>query len=133
MTKLNIILLTLSILLLTFSGCKKDELAHQNDFDKSYSAWLNFKKESNNSYKYVVSRGSWVGTRWETTLTVRNGKVVKRTFEMSYPEECGCFMMSPEEEKWMEEHQDEMEWVEEETEIGSHKDTPAAAPVNLDE
>lgn len=74
---LIIILVTITLV----GSCKKSDLAHENQFDRSYQAWLNFKKSSFDSYTYRVSSGSWTGTGVETTLTVKAGKVVQRDYE----------------------------------------------------
>lgn len=68
------------LLLLTVTSCKKDSIAYSSDYNQSYLAWLDFKTTSNNSYRYVVSFGSWTGYGTETTITVREGKVVGRSY-----------------------------------------------------
>jgi hypothetical protein len=55
MKKSLIITLLITICL---SACKKDALT--NDYDKSYSAWLSFKRANNNSYSYTTINGSVV-------------------------------------------------------------------------
>lgn len=70
----------LLLILTSFSSCKKDDLAYGNDFEKSYSAWTDFKKTSNNSYRYTVESSSWTGFSTTTVLTINEGKVVKRSY-----------------------------------------------------
>lgn len=69
-------LLTLSL----FSGCRKDDFSYANEFDRSFDKWQAFKKSSNNSYKYTLTGYSWIASSWQTTLTVKEGKVVARDF-----------------------------------------------------
>lgn len=62
------------------TSCKKSDIAYENNFDKSYKTWLNFKASSNDSYRYKVSFTSWVGYSTETVITVKDGKVISRAF-----------------------------------------------------
>lgn len=81
--------LLLLVITLTIISCKKDGISHQNEFDKSYKAWLSFKQSSNNSYTYVVNWGSWTGYGSETTLKIVNGVIVSRQFtshQLVYPQ-----------------------------------------------
>lgn len=73
-------LITLLLILISFSACKKDNLTYSNDFEKSYKTWIDFKKTSNDSYSYTVETSSWTGFRTATVLTVNKGKVVKRSY-----------------------------------------------------
>ncbi|SMD09488.1 hypothetical protein [Pedobacter nyackensis] len=73
---LLIILLIASML----TSCKKSDIEYENDFDKSFKTWQAFKTSSNNSYRYKVYFASWVGYSHETTITVKDGKVVERAF-----------------------------------------------------
>lgn len=66
------------ILALGLSACKKESVSP--NYQVSYSAWLSFKKLSNNSYSYVTYYGSWAGTYAEAKITVQNGKLVARDF-----------------------------------------------------
>lgn len=61
-------------------GCSKDELEYQNEFDKSYKAWLQY-KQNNKSYSYTAKTTSWIGTTTHTTITVENNQVSKRDFK----------------------------------------------------
>lgn len=105
---------------LFFSCSSDDDLNHQNDFEKSQKAWLDFKESSNNSYKYVVYGGSvFTSYGWETTLTVSNGKIVQRDFKYT-----GKTENIP---------SDKLEWTEKENEINTHEGSGAASPLTLDE
>ncbi len=73
-------LLILLLIITSFTSCKKDDLAYRRDFEKSYSAWSSFKKATHNSYRYTIAFGSWTGYGTETTFTINDGKVVKRSF-----------------------------------------------------
>ncbi|RWY54270.1 hypothetical protein [Mucilaginibacter gilvus] len=75
MRYLSLLILVVSLAL---SACKKDGV--DTDYDKSYSAWLSFKKSSNNSYSYVTYYGSVFGYHSQSKITVQNGKVVGRDF-----------------------------------------------------
>ncbi len=65
---------------------------------------------------------TWTGSSWKTTLTVCNGTLVQRHFKYTATE--GLADTIPEEE---------LEWTENENEIGDHEHTGAAAPLTLDE
>lgn len=103
-----------------FSCSNDDDLNYQNDFEKSKSAWLDFKASSNNSYQYVVSGSSFVlPSHWETTITVSNGIVIQRDFTYINPPE-----NMPEEDQY---------WTEDQYELNTHATFMAASPVTLDE
>ena len=107
-----------------FSSRDSDELEYQNEFKTSQKAWSNFKESTNNSYKYTVANGSWVGIGWETTITVENGIIIQRDFEYLYTEHTPTEILEgiPE---------DELKWTETENEIGTHE--KGAEPILLDE
>ena len=65
---------------LLLSSCKKDNIANESEFNKSYNAWLNFKNNSHNSYQYTTNSGSVFGYGSETKIGVINGKIVSRDF-----------------------------------------------------
>ncbi|HEX5552040.1 MAG TPA: hypothetical protein VFX43_02245 [Chitinophagaceae bacterium] len=73
-------LLVLLLIGMIVVSCKKDGMSYQNSFEKSYDSWLNFKKSSGNSYRYMVTSGSWTGMSIETVITVKEGKVVQRSY-----------------------------------------------------
>jgi hypothetical protein len=76
----NSYLLIMLLIASMVTSCKKSDIEYENDFDKSYKTWLAFKASSNNSYRYKVNFGSWTGYSHETTVTVKDGKVVERAF-----------------------------------------------------
>ena len=104
-----------------FFSCEKNSLVFENDFEKSYQTWLTFKESSDNSYKYMVERSSWVGATWQTTITVTKGKITQRHYKTTYTGNSVGGIP-----------QETLEWVENENEINSHKDSGAAEPVTLD-
>lgn len=61
-------------------GCTKDDLQYQNEFDKSYKAFQQFKKDNNNSYTYKTVSSSWIGISSEYTFEIINGVVISRAF-----------------------------------------------------
>ncbi|MDD2474589.1 MAG: hypothetical protein PHI32_01615 [Dysgonamonadaceae bacterium] len=113
----------LSLLLLTslLFSCEKSNIEFDDAFEKSYKTWLNFKELSDNSYKYKVSRASWVGITWETTITVTKGTITQRHFKLVYTEKSEDNIPTKTEE-----------WTENENEINTHTDSGAAEPITLD-
>nr|WP_315201060.1 hypothetical protein [uncultured Flavobacterium sp.] len=103
------------------SSCESENSTFQNDFQKSTNALLDFKKSTNNSYQYTVTGSSWSGPAWETTIIVSNGKVIQRQFK--YTNTQGLRNDIPKEE---------LEWTENRSEIGTHKNITATA-LTLDE
>lgn len=106
----------------SFIGCKKEEISYQNDYEKSLKEWREFKKISGNSYQYTVLRTSWVGMSFQTVITVKNGKVIRRKFTWIVPNDWSTQI--PE---------DQREWTEEENEINMHKESGAADAMTLEE
>lgn len=78
--KRNHYLLFLFITAALFTSCKKNDFEYENDYDKSFRAWTDFKATSENSYYYTVSTVSWTGYRTETKITVVNGEVTGRSY-----------------------------------------------------
>ena len=73
-------LLLFLILVVSLTGCSKDNIAYENQFIKSEKAFNVFKVENNNSYKFVLHISSWTNFSSETTIYVQNGKVVRRDY-----------------------------------------------------
>ncbi|GGE22196.1 MULTISPECIES: hypothetical protein [Sphingobacterium] len=73
----------LFLFLITFlsSSCEKDDIEFNSEYESSLKAFKSFKAQNNNSYRYVVSGDSYAGFSWETTITVKNGTVVKREYQ----------------------------------------------------
>jgi hypothetical protein len=82
MKRLPCILVFSVLVTLLASSCKKDGIEYGYDYSQSLHKWQAFKDSSNNSYRYKVTAGSWVGYGWETTITIKNGKPVGRSFLM---------------------------------------------------
>ena len=122
MNKTNLLIFSLVISIIVFSACKKSDFEHNSDFDKSYSAWLDFKINSGNSYQYTVLQTSWSGMSWQTIITIEKGKIFRRHFKLIVPVD------------WVPEIPSyQKEWIEEGNEIGSRKDSGAADAITLEE
>lgn len=101
--KKKIYFITLLIIGSLISSCEKDDLDYENDFEKSKKAWLNFKKETNNSYKYQEINQHFNGVTIRKTITVSNGIITKRNYKLSLD----SVIIT--------------EWTENENEIGLHE------------
>lgn len=99
-------------------SCKKD-LEFKSKFDKSYKAWQDFRKSSDNSYRYSVHTASWTGASSQTIITVKAGKVVRRSYIAK--------MIDRETNKPVV----VKEWNENQEDINTHD--YAASPITLDE
>ncbi|WP_147243401.1 hypothetical protein [Chitinophaga flava] len=104
----NVYLFVLMLTGILFVSCKKDKIAYDNDFKKSYDAWMNFKASSNNTYRYGVSFASWTGSSSVTVITVKEGKVIMRSY-VAKDRDPGSNQVVTKEE-----------WTEDESSIGSH-------------
>lgn len=118
--KNKIYLITLLLIGSLLNSCDSDDLKYQNEFGTSKEKWLDFKKSSDNSYKFVVTGSSWTGLSWETTITVENGMVIQRDFQ--YTSTAALSSDIP---------HSELQWTETGSEIGTHKN--GAEPITLDE
>jgi hypothetical protein len=107
------------VLLVTISGCQKEDFRYENDFDRSFARWVSFKEKTGNTYSYVVSNSSWVGTSWQTEITVTQGRVTQRSFKMTFPQGLNNLPV------------ESQEWVEQETELNSH--SGGAEPITFDQ
>ncbi|MGX5688663.1 hypothetical protein [Arcticibacter tournemirensis] len=139
------------IALLSFTACKKSDIEHENSFERSFKAWKNFRESSSNSYRYVVTDGSWTGYSWQTTLTVIRGVVTRRDFRYNAFSDIlrpagGWDAESREKilaamkvtaaqfaERSGRELEDVLEWSEEEGDLGKNMETPASSLMTLDE
>lgn len=52
---------------------------------ESRQKWTDFVEKSGGTYAYEVSNSSFTGARWTTTITVRDGKVVERSYAVYGP------------------------------------------------
>lgn len=118
--KKGILFFTLLLTTLVFYSCDKSDFEYENDFNKSHKTWLSFKEQSNNSYVYTTSGGTWVGASWETTITVENGGITQRKFKYTRIEE-GLTPPAV------------LEWTENKDQINTHKDDPASEAMTLDD
>lgn len=103
MKKIVIILFCIASIL---PSCEKN--IDQNEFDKSYEAWLDFKSKSDNSYQYVTTTSSWTGYKTETTITVSKGKIIARNYK------AWSF------DKNTQQHSIAAEWTESADEVNTH-------------
>ena len=116
----TISLCSLIVGLMLFASCGKNtngisnaNIYYEVILKKSNQSWQKFKKANSNSYQYKVQFVSWTGWSWETTITVINGKVSKRSFELKYSGETTD------------------SWIEFENEIGINEG--GAEPLTLDQ
>ena len=144
---------TLLALLATtvFNACEKSDIEHESRFERSYKTWLDFRNASGNNYRYEVSGATWAGSSWLTTITVREGKVVKRDFrynvfnDVRMPDQ-GWESISlddlikelglpaegfPEQEG--KPFYESLQWTESGSELGLHESSPASWLLTLDE
>lgn len=118
--KREILFFTLLLTAFAFYSCDKSDFEYEDNYKKSYKAWLDFKEQTNNSYVYTTSDGTWVGASWETTITVEKGEIIQRYFKYTRISEG----LTP---------PDVLEWTESKAEINTHKDTPASEAMTLDD
>lgn len=112
--------LLIFLLLTAFTSCKKDSIEHNADYAQSYRTWLSFKDSSNNSYRYMVYQGSWTGYGSETIITVKNGKVVQRSYVHKQVVHNGTAIVTTVLDQW----------TEEEDQLSTYQE--GATPVTLD-
>jgi len=104
------------------AACKKSNLNFHDDFEKSYNTWLNFREKNANCYDYEVVQSSWIGVSSQTIITVKDGKVTQRYYKLFVPPTYQT-PIPP----------DKLEWTETESQIDTHPNGGAAAPLTLDE
>lgn len=104
------------------SSCEKNNIDFEDEYKKSYRAWLDFKESSGNTYNYTVSGASWVGIAWETKITVSKGIITQREFKYTTTHSLSESIQK-----------EDLEWIEYQNEINSHGSTVAAEPLTLDE
>jgi len=108
------------LLVATLLGaCKKEE--YGDELVKSKDYYIAFKRASDNNYQYVVTTDSWTGYRTATTLTVRGGKVVGRSYVAELGQWADTAWVLPVVK----------EWVEDAGSLGTHEE--GAALRNLDD
>jgi len=116
-TKTHLYLLTL--LLLAIVACKKETIEHENSFDRSYKSWISFKAAANDTYRYHIVSSSWTGNSSETIITVKNGKVINRSYLAKAVVQPGNTITVI------------SEWTEDEKSLNTHND--GATTLTLDE
>ena len=120
--KNSIFLLSLILLSSIFISCKKHKSDFAHDFSQSASAWSEFKSSSGNNYTYEAAGSSWTGFSWKTVITVRNGKVIQRSYKLT-PQQGNPGNIPA----------NQLEWTETENEINTHTQSYAAEGITLDE
>lgn len=147
------LILLFLVIATAFSACKKEDFEYEDEFNRSYKTWLDFKTSSGDSYRYTVTGATWTGSVWETTITVKKGVVTQRDFLYTrfndvWMPETGWTLKEVDEilaafEKTAHEPSEqekksilaELQWSETEEELGAevHAQSPAAALRTLDE
>lgn len=132
----TILRIILASVLITATSCDKEELAYQDEYEKSYKAWLDFKKESNNSYAYTMLRYHDELISTLTTITVESGTVIGREFRYHFignvamPEggwdkqtAIDAFKSFGYSVEWYSQENllDQLQWTENREEIGTHQ------------
>lgn len=151
MQRLFLFVIFLSCSFVTLAGCSDERIDFQDDFEKSKIAWLDFKRSTNDNYRYTATNSTWVGHSWETEIEVRDGKIAKRSFRYT---RIGATILP--EGGWTEEiarnafrdlgytEEDvehfangdllaELQWIEEGKNLGAHGNSMAAVLWTLDE
>lgn len=100
------------------SSCKKSNVAYEKEFNKSYKSWVSFKASSANSYRYTVITSSWTGHSSETTITIKDGKAVQRSYVAKGIDQANQVAILE-------------EWDEDESSLASHP--KGFVPLTLDE
>lgn len=114
-------LFTIILISIAVISCKKDDIAKESEFSKSYTAWLNYKSRVNNSYTYTISNGSWTGYGSETQIEVNNGEIISRDFIAMMPRRDGSHKIDTVER-----------WFEDKAHLNTHGKN-AAALITLDD
>lgn len=114
----NLYLLIVLLLGSSFISCKKSDISHESDYDKSYKSWVAFKTSSNNSYRYKVSFTSWTGYSTETVITVKAGQVVGRSYVAKTVEHPSNSVLVRE------------EWTEDESTLNTHANGDPSATLD---
>ena len=104
-------LLVAFLFLMSLASCRKDTLSHGADYTRSYKAWQAFKASSNNAYRYLVATTSWTGYGTETVITVKNGKVVGRSYVAKLHANNGTGAVTV-----------TAQWTEDETQLSTHQE-----------
>ena len=101
------------------SSCSKEKIYKESEYQKSYKAWLKFKEEAGNSYRYTTQWSSWTGISGTMNITVVSGKITARDYKVIGwdPENPGQLITFE-------------EWQEDATSLHTHNPTPS---LTLDE
>ncbi len=99
---------------MVLAGCSGG--VKQSDLDRSLTTWNALKAENGNSYRYEASLSTGIGSPSTTTLTVRDGVVVSRSYTRSDVNETGERVTTT--------------WTEEGEAVGAHEE--GSEPLTLD-
>lgn len=129
MKRIGLLALVLSVAWVGWVGAESEEQT-PGDVERlatSAAKWKEFQKRHQDSYSYKKSRSSMTGAGWETTIVVREGKVVERRFRQW----AGRMPIAPVAPGQEPPQPKERTWVETGEQIGSHKE--GAPPQTLDQ
>ena len=107
----------------TMASAKEKEKGESNiaKIEKSEEKWLELKKKCKGNYSYKKSFSSWVGFGNETTIVVKNNKVIERHYrEWKGREPAGPATMPPGAKTKVKEPEGD-KWVETGHQVGTHK------------
>lgn len=107
--------LMFGVVAMVLTGCS--QLAKQSELDRSLATWNALKAENGEHYRYEVSSAFAIIPPSTTTLTVRDGTVVRRSYVGTDVNNAGEEV--PE------------SWTEEGTAVGSHDN--GSEPITIDE
>lgn len=105
----NVYTIVLLLILSLFGACK-EKVEFNSELYRSKEVFIAFKAATGNNYKYVVTSGSWTGFGSSTTLTIKNGKVVGRSYVATRLADTGRTVVVLK------------EWVEDAAGLGSHEE-----------
>ena len=110
---LGILILTGTFLFISCSGNKGIRIGNKEigqAYNESLDTWTQQKKKHNNSYEFAFSHSSWVGYRNTTTVVVKQGKIISRTFSENQLDENDYFTQ-----------EEVLVYEEKESEINTHE------------
>lgn len=79
-----------------------NKLSNVEKYEQSLKLWEQQKKEHNNSYEFTMSSGAKAGYNGMTTIVVKEGKVIRRSFEEKAMEVTPSGTQKREPKKWLE-------------------------------
>jgi len=104
--------------------CKTAPLSPTQQIATSLTAWNKLNKQAKGNYTYTVSRSSFSGARWTTTIIVRSNNIVERRYEVTTGRG-GIALPGQKPAK------KEPKWIEKGRDVGAHKE--GASPKTIDQ